>query len=204
MKALRLFMQNNNFTDEFIVKTLKNGYNGRKMNIQYKKELQCAEINNQQICFDLIGINNNLDTASIVYSTKEDYLNQKIKMDYNLINIASIAFLDFVETIDFQFEIMNPSSKKEYNSAKNLGNIKFALLNKLKFVKKEFVNTEIKKQTICPLNKNFRFANTDVEQNTEIFNMNLRSKFDRVNLKYMNVFRNGRNKMNDWILGFNK
>lgn len=70
--------------------------------------------------------------------------------------------------------------------------LKGGLLNKLVFAGKKYVDTQIKKQTICALNKNTRFANHDIETQVNILNENMKLKFEKIKNKFNSVYKQSR------------
>jgi len=66
--------------------------------------------------------------------------------------------------------------------------LKGGLLNRLQFIGKKFVDTQIKKQTICALNNKTRFATHDIETQVNILNENIKLKFDKVKCKFNSVY----------------
>jgi len=67
--------------------------------------------------------------------------------------------------------------------------LKGGFLNRLQFLGKKFVDTQIKKQTVCALNKNTRFANHDIETQVTILNENLKLKFNKIKQKFNSIYK---------------
>lgn len=100
--------------------------------------------------------------------------------------MISQTFVDFMDNYDTQAIILKPKYSPEMKGL-SLNFLKGGLLNRLQFIGKKFVDTQIKKQTICALNKNTRFANNDIETQVNILNENMKLKFDKIKNKFNSV-----------------
>lgn len=89
--------------------------------------------------------------------------------------MISQTFVDFMDNYEIQAVILEPKYVPESKGV-SMNFLKGGMLNRMQFIGKKFVNTQIKKQTVCALNKNTRFANHDIETQVTILNENLKLK----------------------------